>query len=306
MPPRPSVLLSRRLTGTGVEVEFTTRNPMNILRNKRAVSMPSIPRIDLRSKRMPEAFGAVKVRTSSGSDPLGLLISPALGAVGLAPAPAAAPAPAPPPAPSLHRPDSAGDAPVMTPIATPKPGAASASASAQPLVPVATRSPTAESALSFASDTSSKSGSSWSMSRKSAFVAFSGPSPLSSAARASSSTLPTNTPVDEWVPSTDTVSGCEYWYNRTTGKTLWYNPTKPVWKRCEDPSSGLTYWFNLATRESSWTDPDLSSTASSASRKPPVSQGGGWKVFTTDTGLPYYWDPATGESCWELPPDFTG
>lgn len=111
---------------------------------------------------------------------------------------------------------------------------------------------------------------------------------------------------DEWVLSTDTVSGCEYYYNRVTGKSSWYHPGRPLWKRCVDTSTGQPYWFNVATRESSWTEPiqDNAQQGTPLSRKQStkaLDSSSAWTCVYTDKGVPYYWNSETGQSSWTNP-----
>ena len=117
----------------------------------------------------------------------------------------------------------------------------------------------------------------------------------------------------QWVKSTDTVSGCEYFYNPATGKSLWYDPTQPVWRKYDDASTGRPYWFNLATRESSWVQPaDVHNPAPLATQQPHSTPqrrpgahntiaGSDWAVVKTDKGVPYYWNTKTQQSSWEYP-----
>jgi hypothetical protein len=77
-----------------------------------------------------------------------------------------------------------------------------------------------------------------------------------------------------------------------------------------DDQYQCSYWVNTVTNETSWEDP--AGSASGAA----VSSGAGdyaeaaaptdseWATYYDDSGYPYYFNAATGESTYDPPPGF--
>ena len=105
-----------------------------------------------------------------------------------------------------------------------------------------------------------------------------------------------------WVEKLDPSSGCNYYYNASTGVTKWEKPVGGVgaaeasigdlaagWVEKLDPSSGRNYYTNASTGETKW-------------EKPTGGLAAGWvEKLDPSSGRKYYSNTSTGETKWEKP-----
>jgi len=89
-----------------------------------------------------------------------------------------------------------------------------------------------------------------------------------------------------WEKYFDETSGFPYWYNSSTGETIWTDPygaESSEWQQYYDESSGYPYWYNESTGTTSWEDPTIASSE--------------WEeFFDAGSGAPYWYNNITGET----------
>ena len=105
--------------------------------------------------------------------------------------------------------------------------------------------------------------------------------------------------------------GKEYYFNATTGETVWEHPLAVAesipagWEAHVSESSdpGKTYYHNTETGETMWEKPVDNKSA--ATEKKDESIPAGWEAHvseSSDPGKTYYHNAETGETVWEKPP----
>jgi len=105
--------------------------------------------------------------------------------------------------------------------------------------------------------------------------------------------------------------GKDYYFNATTGETVWEHPLAVAesipagWEAHVSESSdpGKTYYHNAETGETVWEKP--ADNKSAATEQKDESIPAGWEAHvseSSDPGKTYYHNAETGETVWEKPP----
>ncbi|CAM9682445.1 unnamed protein product [Scytosiphon promiscuus] len=78
-------------------------------------------------------------------------------------------------------------------------------------------------------------------------------------------------------------------------------PLPPGWEAVDSGTDGGVYYHEMASGLTQWEMPKQGTAGASTTVTFRASAESEWEEFHTDEGLPYWYNPATGESSWEAP-----
>lgn len=127
----------------------------------------------------------------------------------------------------------------------------------------------------------------------------------------------------EWTMYEDEDTGEDYYYNTSTGETMWAHTDDNIdamehhesgsrevekdsriardgWRIRTDEETGQMYYYDAETGESTWHDPYYQRD-SDASWEEINKSASSWLLLTDENGNEYYYNPETHESRWESP-----